>query len=99
MADLDDTRPKELDTKQVLRYVEDLKALLSTGILLGQKAILRLFIKRIDFNPDQVTIHYTIPMPIEEDRKSNREVLSIRKNGGPYCTVLRTFNLAFSLVV
>jgi len=102
IADLEDTEPKELDTRQVLGYVEDLRALLSTGAFLGQKAILRSFIKRIDFNTDQVAIKYTIPMPVAKDRISRSEVLSIGTCGEPcrtrtYDTLIKSLFRIFAM--
>ena len=82
-ADLEDAAPRELDAEQVLGYVRDLKALLSKGTFIEQKAFLKSFIKRIDFEPGQVAISYTIPVPIAKGNKSEREVLSIEPNGGP----------------
>jgi site-specific DNA recombinase len=81
LAELEDTEPKELDTEQVLEYAKDLRALLSRGTFMEQKAFLRSFIRKIDFEPGHVAIDYTIPMPIEKDRTSAREVLSIKQRG------------------
>ena len=57
-----------------------------------QKAFLMSFIKRIDFEPGQIAIDYTIPMPVEKDKASEREVLSIRRLGSP--GRIRTYNQA-----
>ena len=83
LADLQDTEPKELNAKQVLGYAEDFKALLSKGSLMEQKTFMRSFVKRIDFEPRQVAISYTIPMPIGNDVSSEHEVLSIGYSGEP----------------
>ena len=81
MSELEDSEPGKLDKEQVLDYVKDLKALLSKGTLMEQKTFLRSFIKKIDFEPGQVAIHYTIPMPIEKGRTSEQEVLPIGQRG------------------
>jgi hypothetical protein len=75
LAELKDTEPKELDTEQVLEYAKDLKALLSKGTFMEQEAFLRSFIKKINFEPGHVAIDHAIPMPVEKDRTSEREVL------------------------
>jgi hypothetical protein len=62
-----------------------------------QKAFLRSFIKRIEFEPGQVKVNYTIPMPIKTDKTCEREVLSIEPSSGATCTIDRTFSLKFSL--
>ena len=92
LAELEDTAPKELDREVVLRYAKNLKSLLSKGTFMEQKAFLRSFIKRIEFEPGQVAIEYTIPMPIEKDRTSEREVLSFERLGSP--SRIRTCDLA-----
>ena len=80
---MEDTEPKELNTEQVLGYVQDLKTILSNGTFIERKAFLRSSVKRIEFEPGQVAVDYTIPMPIEKDRTSEREVLSIKRLGSP----------------
>jgi len=77
----------------VLDYVKDFKALLSKGTFVEQKAFLRSFIKRIDFEPSQVAINYTIPLPVEKGKTSEREVLSIEQSGGPFWTRTRDLSL------
>ena len=62
----------------------DLKALLEKGAFTEQKAFLRSFIKRIDYEPDQVAISYTIPMPVGQDKLALDEVLSMEPCGRPY---------------
>ena len=89
LSELEDTEPKDLGTERVLDYVKDFKALLSKGTFVEQKAFLRSFIKRIDFEPGQVAINYTIPMPVEKGKTSEREVLSIEQSGGPFWTRTR----------
>jgi len=95
LSELEDTEPKDLGTERVLDYVKDFKALLSKGTFVEQKAFLRSFIKRIDFEPGQVAINYTIPMPVEKGKTSEREVLSIEQNGPPLCSIDRTKNMVF----
>ena len=81
--DLEENESAELDAELVLDYVQDLRALLSNGTLMQQKAFLRSFIRKINFEPDRVAIDYTIPMPAGEDGNCKREVLSIEHVGGP----------------
>ncbi len=76
----------------MIRYVQDFKVLLSKGKLVEQKAFLRSFIKRIDFDPTRVAIEYTVPMPAEKNRTSEREVLSIEQIGSAGRT--RTYDQA-----
>ena len=83
LAELEETEPKELDAEQVLDYAKDLKALISEGNFMKQKAFLRSFIERVEFQPDQVAINYTMPMPIGKNITSEREVLSIDRPGSP----------------
>ena len=92
LVELEDTKPKELDTDETLHYMKDPKALLSKGSFMEQQAFLTSFIRTIDFEPGQIAIAYTISMPIGKDKASEREVLSIRRFGSPGRT--RTCNQA-----
>ena len=94
LTELGDAEPKGLSGEQVLAYARDLKAVLSKGTVMEQKSFLRSFIKTIEFEPGQVAIDYVIPMPLEreEDRTSQREVLSFDRLGSP--SWIRTNNLA-----
>jgi hypothetical protein len=47
-----------------------------------RKVFLRSFIKRIEVNQKQVTIHYNLPMPQDERSKERAEVLPIDTLGG-----------------
>ena len=76
----------------MLCHTQDLKVLLSEGTLTEQRTFLRSLVRRIDLGPGQVAIDYTIPMPVEVDRTSKREVLSIERLGSPGW--IRTNNLA-----
>jgi site-specific DNA recombinase len=76
----------------VLCYVWDFKEVLSEGTFVEQKAFLRSFIKRIEFEPGQVAIEYTIPLPTEKDEAIEREVLSIEQTGSAGRT--RTYDQA-----
>jgi site-specific DNA recombinase len=93
LAELEETEPKDLSVEEVLCYVKDLKALLSKGALSEQKAFLRSFIKRIDFEPKWVTLSYTIPMPMAGDKESQNEVLSLEQISGPFWTRTRDLSL------
>jgi hypothetical protein len=72
-----------LDAKQIIEYVEDLRSLLGEGVFAEQKTFLRFFIKRIDYEQDQLAISYTIPMPIDLNKVASEEVLSMEPNSRP----------------
>ncbi|MCL5076301.1 MAG: hypothetical protein M1136_11780 [Chloroflexi bacterium] len=44
----------------------------------------------MEFDPPQVTIDYTIPLPLEDRLTSGKEVLRINKIGSPGPTAQRT---------
>jgi site-specific DNA recombinase len=92
LALLDHSDLQTIDAKQLLDYVGYLKDLLSKGTLMERKSFLRSFVKRIGFEPGQVSIDYTIPMHAEQDGTCDREVLSIKQVGSP--SWIRTNNLA-----
>ena len=92
LTTLEDSNPKALSREQVLIYVRDLKEVLSEGTFVEQKAFLRSFIKRIEFESGQVAIEYTIPLPTEKDEAIEREVLSTKQIGSAGRT--RTYDQA-----
>ena len=81
-----------VDLEAIKGYVSDLKKLLGSASFLEQKAFLRSFVKRVEFNPPQVAIDYTIPLPLEDGLTSSKEVLRINKSGSP--SWIRTSDLA-----
>jgi site-specific DNA recombinase len=82
----DDT-PLMLSLEQIKKYVSSLKTVLGSSSFIEQKAFLRSFISRIDFDSPQVTIEYTMPIPSGE-LTCTKEVLRIEKVGSP--TRIRT---------
>jgi hypothetical protein len=55
-----DAKAAMVDAAVMKGYVEALKALLSTGAIVAQKASLRSFLKRIEMNLSQVVTDYII---------------------------------------
>jgi hypothetical protein len=47
----------------VKTYAQDLRSLLKEADFTERKTSLRSFIKRIEVNKKQVTVHYNLPMP------------------------------------
>lgn len=82
-------------TKPALkRYVKDLRSILSKGKLFEQKRFLQSFIKRIDYAYPQVIVHYTFPMNLSRNKRS--EVLPIDKISGVDLPIDRTFRFSLS---
>ena len=73
-----------LDAETVMEYVRDLENVLSGTSFLQQKAFLRSFVSRLEVSPPNVSIDYTIPVPIEKSRTSSKEVLRIDRLGSAY---------------
>jgi site-specific DNA recombinase len=72
----------EVDINIVRSYTHDLKSLLEESEITEKKTFLRSFIKRIDINKDKATVHYHLPLPNNENRKVEAEVLPIVTSGG-----------------
>ena len=72
----------EVDINIAKSYIRDLKNLLEESEITERKAFLRSFIKRIDINTDEATVHYHLPLPNNENRKVAAEVLPIVIPGG-----------------
>jgi chromosome segregation ATPase len=66
-----------VDMDIVTSYAQDLRSLLEEADIVESKAFLRSFIKRIEVNEKQAVIHYNLPMPPDEKRNLQREVLPI----------------------
>ena len=108
-AQIDDLEGKRLDFAESIQgakvellegsivkaYVDDLKALLSKGSIVEQKSFLRSFIKRVEVNPPQVVIDYTIPLSTKKVEPLAREVLPFEYSGSPSKLKDRTFRAVF----
>ena len=72
-----------LDSLAIEHYVEDLRNLLQSASFLQCKAFLGAFIRRIEFNRQQVGIEYTAPIPARNGLTATAEVLNVRRIGSP----------------
>ncbi len=73
---------EQVDVDMVKTYAQDLRALLNQADLTERKAFLRSFIKRIEVNKKQVTVHYNLPIPQGMPSKEQVGVLPIETLGG-----------------
>jgi hypothetical protein len=81
LSKIDTKSPETLDADTVMSYVKELEQVLGQASFLQQKTFLRSFIKRVEVNHGTVTLDYSIPLPLEKNRTSSREVLYIDRNG------------------
>ena len=67
------------ELNQIMSYVDDLKVVLGSASILEQRAFLRSFVEEVQVGTDEVTIHYTIPMPPanKEEEKIVKEEICI----------------------
>ena len=79
--DLDDLAPriKELKTRQDELNKSKIQV---EADFTERKALLRSFIKRIEVNKKQVTVHYNLPIPQDEKSKEQMRILPIVTFGG-----------------
>ncbi len=73
---------KQVDIDTVKSYAQDLRGLLEESDFTERKAFLRSFIKRIEVNKEQITIHYHLPLPQGDKERVTLEVLPIDTLGG-----------------
>ena len=66
----------------VKAYAEDLRTVLEEADITERKAFLRSFVKRVEIDKEQVTIHYTLPMPPDGKSSEQAGVLPIGTLGG-----------------
>jgi len=73
---------EQVDIATVRTYAQDLRGLLEEADLIERKAFLRSFIKRVEVNKKQVTVHYNLPMPQNTQSREQVGVLPIDNLGG-----------------
>ena len=73
---------EEVDISLVKRYAGDLSSLLNESDFTESKVFLRSFIKRIEVNKNEVTIHYKLPLPPMSEFEEKVSVLPIDTPGG-----------------
>ena len=71
------------DALEMNRYLEELRTVLQSASFLECKTFLGTFIRRIDFNKQEVGIEYTVPIPTGSGLTKTTEVLRIRGCGSP----------------
>jgi site-specific DNA recombinase len=81
LSSIESNEPEKLDENEVISYVNELEQVLGEASFLQQKTFLRRFVKRVEINPKGIALDYTIPLPLEKNRTSTREVLCINKDG------------------
>ena len=92
LEELDGTGDNLIAPLVMDHYVEDLRSVLESASFLECKSFLRTFIRRIDFDKQQVGIEYTVPMPVCDGKTQTTEVLHVRGVGSP--SRIRTYDLA-----
>ncbi len=93
---LSDRRVELADLETVTQYVADLHNLLNDSTLTEKKSFIKSFVSEVQVTGSEVLLTYTMPMA-EGLVEEQLQVTSILKDGGPYLTIDRTFELAFSL--
>jgi site-specific DNA recombinase len=73
---------EQVDLAMAKAYAQDLRGLLEEADFTERKAFLRSFIKRIEVNKKQVTVHYKLPVPHDSVSKEQIGVLPIDTPGG-----------------
>ena len=71
-----------VDEALVKSYAEDLRVLLEESDITERKAFLRSFVTRVEIDKEQVTVHYTLPMPPDGKSSEQAGVLPIGTLGG-----------------
>ncbi len=85
-----ETHWKLVQTEDVLRYLVDLKGLLSSGTLSQRKSFLRTFVKAIRKRGNTIETEYTLPLPPEKSSLSVEGVPPTVSFGGGWFARTRT---------
>ena len=80
-----------LDAVAMGKYVADLQSLLQSASFTECKAFLASFVRRVEFDKQQVRIEYTVPVALENGLTDTTEVRNIGNAGTPIRPTLRTF--------
>ena len=83
LDDMNQADHAPFDAIQMEHYVQDLRSLLHSASFLESKTFLGTFIRRIDFDKEQVGIEYTLPIPAGDGLTATKELLNVRGGGSP----------------
>ena len=75
----------------------DLHDLLKEGSLTERRAFIRSFVREVKVTGNEVVLSYSMPLLSERATIEKTGVLPTAQYGGAKWTILRTFELAFSL--
>ena len=81
LDEMNQTDGSVFDPLAMNHYLEDLQTILQSASFLQCKTFLGTFIRRVDFNKEQVGIQYTVPVPIGNGLTKMTEVLPVRGVG------------------
>ena len=79
---LDAGRVEQVSRDVVLEYLQELRGILDLGSIGEKKAFLRSFIESVEVKNSQVTLHYTLPLPLERVPIEPDRVLNTVNGGG-----------------
>ncbi|MAE11285.1 MAG: hypothetical protein CL876_05165 [Dehalococcoidales bacterium] len=85
-------RLEPIEPRIVLDYVKDLKEFLDESNIFERRAFLRSFVESIDVDDYQITLNYTLPLPLDNAKQETFSVLVIVPTGPPRVTVPRTIS-------
>ncbi|MFC2003745.1 hypothetical protein ACFLV4_07400 [Chloroflexota bacterium] len=94
---MSDRRVELVNLETMTEYIADMQAVLQEGTLVERKAFIRSFVKDIRVSGNDAVLTYSVPELPEKVSLEEVGVPRIVQRGGRYCTVGRTFELAFSL--
>ncbi|MFC1859982.1 hypothetical protein ACFLYC_00170 [Chloroflexota bacterium] len=77
--------------------VDDLHDLLKEGTLVEKRSFIHSFVKLVKVKSGEAELKYTIPVLPDKAVIDKDGALHTVPYGGQYCTVCRTFKLAFSI--
>ena len=69
------------DDEVIKSYVSDLRELLSQGTIIEQRAFIKTFVNRVDYEHPNITVEYTIPFDTKKAEPPGNGVLPIALYG------------------
>ena len=83
LDDINQAGHEPLDVVAMEKYVAELQGLLQSATFQESKAFLASFVRRVEFDKQQVRIEYTVPVALENGLTDTTEVRNVGKAGTP----------------
>ena len=96
---ISDHRVEPIDLDKLTAYISDMREILKESNLSEKRSFIQSLIKEMKIQDNKALLTYSPPLPLDNITLTVETVPRFVNYGGRYCTISRTFELAFSLAV